>query len=260
MRWRDDQRISVLAVPRDLAPPDERGAQVRRFEVLEPAQCGGELLVQLPRPDSNEGARALAGTWRRDPAFGESRLPEDAVWAGKLMAVIARPIATAAPLRLSLRLAAERRLALLFGPRRWPLAAAMTVSPEAAVPKELRQQFARAGLAHILAISGLHVGILAGALFALLRALRWSPASARIAAATGIALYIWMLGFPAPALRAGAMIGFWCWARSRQRPPAPGAMLAVTALVVMAVDPWSIFTAGPWLSFAGVWGCTRCVG
>src|SRR5204863_5976261 len=99
--------------------------------------------------------------------------------AGRIVAALAKPVAAAPGFRSALRTSAERRLAQLFGPLRWSLAAALTVSPDAAVPKEERADFARAGLAHILSISGLHVAILAGALIILLRACRLPPDAAR---------------------------------------------------------------------------------
>ncbi len=255
LRWRDGVRVALVAEPRDLAPRGDAASRARRYDVREPAVCRGPVLVQLPRADTSDAVLVLVGTWRADPSFGDTPLPRRAEWAGKLVATVARPVGARPGLRTRLRVGAERALMRLFGPRRWPLAAALTVSPEAALPVELRQRFARAGLAHILSISGLHVGILAGALIILLRAGRLSPPVARLAGTVLVAGYIWMLGFPAPALRSGGLLALWCWSRARQRPPVPGTILAGTALVVVAADPWTVFEPGPWLSFAGVWGC-----
>lgn len=253
LRWSDGARVTVVAEPRDRSPDEAR--RPRRYDVREPRACAGPMMVQLPRGDTTDKVLVIVGTWRRDPEYAAGLFPRRAERAGKLVALVAKPVDVPPGPRSALRTGAERRLARLFGPGRWALAAALTVSPDASVPKEERREFARAGLAHILSISGLHVAILAGALIIALRACRVPPDAARIAGTVIVAAYIWMLGFPAPALRSAGLLALWCWARVRQRPPVPGAILAATALVVAVVDPWSLFEPGPWLSFAGVWGC-----
>ncbi len=218
--WRDGERLSLIAEPRDRVPSVDGGT--RRLDVLEPAACRGAILVQGPRADTSDAVLVLVGTWRRDPAAQDGWLPPRAERAGKLVAMVARPIAVRASLRSRLRTGAERRLMTLFGARRWPLAAALTVSPEAALPQDIRQRFARAGLAHILSISGLHVAILAGALIILLRALRLPPGAARVAAIVLVAGYIWLLGFPAPALRSAGFLALWVWGAGQAAAAGPG--------------------------------------
>ena len=252
LHWRDGQRLSIVAEPRDLAPAGERA---RRFTVLEPAHCAGAIIIVLPPGDSTRGVLAVTGTWRRDLGFADHAVPLRPERAGKLLAVTARPLPRQPGLRSRLRIGAEQRLARLFGPERWPLAAALTVSPEAALPMDMRQSFRRSGLTHILSISGFHVAILAGALIVVLRACRLAPDVARIAGMVLVAGYVWMLGLPAPAVRSAALIGLWCWARVRQRPPLANGLIAATVLAVSVPDPWSALEPGPWLSFGGVWGC-----
>ncbi len=256
-RWREGTRLSLIVEPLDLP---ERGV-ASSFQVSSPAACRGPIQVLLPaRRDTRGGqsrldaALAVTGVWHRDTR-GASPVPERPERAGRLTVTHFRSLATPLSPRARLRLGAERRLVALFGTRRGPLAAALTVTASVDLPLELRQRFARAGLAHLLSISGFHVGILAGALVLLLRAARVAPDRSLVAGTLLVAGYVWMLGFPAPAARSAAFVALWCWARVRQRPLVPHAVLASTALVVVALDPMCVLDVGAWLSFSGVWGC-----
>jgi competence protein ComEC len=256
-RWRDGQRLALLVEPRDL--PDSTG--FAPYGLIEPRVCRGGVSLVLPRDTSAPlSVLAVVGTWRRNPGVGPAWLPRRPARAGALVVARFRAVAVRPSLRARLRIGAERRLAALFGPRRAGLAAALTVSPDARVPPEERRRFARTGLAHLLSISGFHVGILAAALIVALRAARLRPDAARVAGTLLVAAYVWMLGYPAPALRAAALLALWAWCRVRQRPPVAGATLATAALAVLALDPFAVGEAGPWLSFGGAWGCAAAAG
>lgn len=256
LHWPSGQRVSLVIEPRDRTAGDG----VRRMTVRAPAACAGPVAVLMPRGDTTSTVLAVTGTWQRDPRFAASVLPGRPERAGRLQVMSVRVLPQRPGLRSRLRLAAELHLERLFGTQRWPLAAALTVSPEAALPAELRATFRTSGLTHILSISGFHVAILAGALIVILRACRLGPDASRIAGTVLVVLYVWVLGYPAPALRSAALLVVWCWARARQRPPLPAALLASTALAVALVDPWAVLEPGPWLSFGGVWGCTAASG
>src|SRR5438094_685589 len=116
------------------------------------------------------------------------------------------------------RLAA--RSAALFG-RRAPIVDALVFAPNAPLDPDVRERYARSGLAHILSISGLHVGFLAAWLALLLRKLGLRPSHRPIASGVLLLGYLWLLGFPAPALRATAMLVVDEVARLRQRVAAP---------------------------------------
>jgi len=251
-RWREGERVAVEVRLWDVARP---GA-ASRATVTWPARCAGPLEVLWPAwAPAPATAAVVVGTWHRGTL--SPLWPARPERLGRLVARRVRPLAQGPGPRAAVRLATERRIAALFGPARAPLAAALTVGAGDQLDRDIRQRFARAGIAHILAISGLHVGILAAALLLVLRAARASDASARLAGTGLVALYVFLLGLPPPAVRALGLMALWCWARVRQRPVVPGAALATTALVVLAADPFAAAEAGPWLSFAGAWGCTR---
>lgn len=118
------------------------------------------------------------------------------------------------------------------------------------------------GLTHLIAISGFHVGMVAG-LFAWLGRLVWwlwprlgRRLPARIAAAAsglaGAALYSAVAGFALPTVRTLLMIAIVAGAQFWRRPSPAVQTLAMAGLALMLVDPLSVLTAGFWLSFLGV--------
>ncbi len=121
------------------------------------------------------------------------------------------------------------------------------------LPPSLRNTFAAAGLAHLLAISGLHVGLLAGWLVLLLRRVA-SPGKAWVLSAAASWGYVALLGFPAPATRAAGFLTLHAAARLRQRHPPRSAVLAVAVFAVMLIEPAAVTAVGAWLSVAAVWG------
>jgi competence protein ComEC len=129
----------------------------------------------------------------------------------------------------------------------------MVIGRREDLPPSLRNTFAAAGLAHLLAISGLHVGLLAGWLVLLLRRVA-SPGKAWVLSAAASWGYVALLGFPAPATRAAGFLTLHAAARLRQRHPPRSAVLAVAVFAVMLIEPAAVTAVGAWLSVAAVWG------
>ncbi|MGQ4659421.1 DNA internalization-related competence protein ComEC/Rec2 [Lysobacter sp. F6437] len=118
------------------------------------------------------------------------------------------------------------------------------------------------GLTHLVAISGFHVGLVAG-FFALLVAGTWwlfpalgrrcpRPVAAAIAGLLGAALYAAVAGFALPTVRTVLMIAVVAGLRVSRRNASTFDSLALAAIAILLVDPLAVLGAGFWLSFLGV--------
>lgn len=146
-----------------------------------------------------------------------------------------------------------RRLRRLYGPRA-PLVSALVLARREGLDPDLRQAFARAGIAHLLAISGFHVGVVAGLLYALLRALGRARGRAGALAAGGSWAYVALLGFPDAASRAAFILTLAACARLRGRPAARWGPLSAAFLLLVALEPRRVGSVGFQLSFLGAGG------
>jgi competence protein ComEC len=138
-----------------------------------------------------------------------------------------RPVRRASVLR---RVRARSAVAIerAFG-RDAALAKALLIAETKSLTPEVRERYAAAGLAHMLSISGLHVGLIAVALSLAAQLARLPPMAGRLATLVTLGVYIAMIGAPAPAVRAGAMVAVVAVSRLVQRPVSPWAVLAFGA-------------------------------
>jgi competence protein ComEC len=226
--------------------------------------CGGVVRVRLPEHGSEVRAGTvllLNGTWTRStPPVVRSGWPSDPRYSGFLLAdsatILRPPVFAASPL-LTLRGWTESHLYKLF-PQHGPLAEALLLGRRERVDPVLRDRYARAGMAHLLAISGMHVGLIAGMLLLvgnLLRRLVWLSRRAPVwIAIGGIVGYLLVIGAPPSAVRAGIMICLALLGLLLQRPFSPYSVVAAAALAILVARPMTLLEPGFQLSFAGVLG------
>lgn len=139
-------------------------------------------------------------------------------------------------------------------------AAAILTGDRAAISKPMLQALRDSNLAHLLAISGLHMGLLTGLVFAGLRyglalipplALRW-PAR-KIAAVTALgaaAFYLMLSGGNVSTQRAFIMVSVMLIAVLADRRALTLRAVALAAVIVLTIAPESLLEPGFQMSFA----------
>ncbi len=122
------------------------------------------------------------------------------------------------------------------------------------LPPTLLADFRRAGVYHVLAISGFNVALVAGSAFLLFRLVRLpAPLAAGLALATLVAFAAVVGGQPS-VLRATVMGGLFLAAGLLGRESRVWNSLAAALLVLLALDPGSLAEPGLQLSFAATAG------
>jgi competence protein ComEC len=214
-------------------------------------------LLNPPPPPSAPGAYDFA----RDAFF--DRIGGSGLALGRPQVVSLAP----APLRFRIGMAIDagrwslaRRLVDRMGPRTGGLAAALVTGHQAWLAEDDVQAMRDSGLAHILSISGIHMAIVGGFLFAGARLLiaAWPWAALRVpakkVAAAGallaVLVYLVISGQPPPAQRAAITAGVAFLAVLLDRRALTLHSLAVAALVVLALQPEAVTQPGFQMSFA----------
>ncbi len=154
------------------------------------------------------------------------------------------------------------RIQYALEPQHASVALALIVGQKNALSDVDRQALRDAGLAHMLAISGLHVGLVSGALFFFLRfglaaipfiALRYPIKKiAAVFAFAGAVFYMLLAGGTVPTQRAVLMIGIVFLAILTDRSPISLRLVAFSALIVLIFKPESLLSASFHMSFAAV--------
>ncbi|MGQ0640377.1 MAG: ComEC/Rec2 family competence protein, partial [Gemmatimonadaceae bacterium] len=133
------------------------------------------------------------------------------------------------------------------------LVRALLIAEQRDIERPVRDAFADSGLVHMLSVSGLHVAIIFGAIELLFAVLRWPQRLVAVGALTLTTAYVAMIGAPAPAVRAAAMLGGAAVARLLQRPTSAWAIVALGGLIPLA-DAATVRDLGYQLSMAGIIG------
>lgn len=142
------------------------------------------------------------------------------------------------------------------------IVAALVMGDQRAIPPAQWQTFTRTGVNHLMSISGLHVTMVSGLAYTLALAL-WRrrarltlmlPAvkAAVLAGALAAFLYTLLAGFAVPAQRTLYMIAVVALALWAGTATSASVVLAAALFVVVLLDPWSVTSAGFWLSFGAV--------
>ncbi|WP_196138158.1 DNA internalization-related competence protein ComEC/Rec2 [Aliikangiella sp. G2MR2-5] len=139
---------------------------------------------------------------------------------------------------------------------------AITLGEKSYISDAQWESFRQSGTSHLLAISGLHIGIAAlwsYWLFSLLwrassRLCTWLPAqiAGQIMSLCGAAFLLSMSGFGLPGQRAFVMLSVFIMASWSSRHFKLGNVLGLAIIIVLTLHPFAILSTGFWLSFIAV--------
>ncbi|WP_203074107.1 ComEC/Rec2 family competence protein [Falsiroseomonas ponticola] len=229
-----------------------------RMRAEDPARPQPGDVVTLRALVRQPGMPAVPGGWDFQRAAFFSGLGG----SGFALGPVAVEPGEAAPLLAGLRAWLDRRVAEAIPGAAGPVAAALLTGTQSAIPEPAMQAMRDSGLAHLLSVSGLHMAIVIGLVFGLLRgaialvpwlALRVpaKPVAALAALAAG-AFYMVLTGSQVPMQRCLGMAALMTVAMLAGRRVLSLRVLAVAAAAVLLVAPAEV--AGPsfQMSFAAV--------
>ena len=137
-------------------------------------------------------------------------------------------------------------------PEQASLTSAILLGNREQVDVERRDKFLKTGTVHLLAISGLHVGILAGLVYVLFKAGWLGRSKCLLLTIVFVIFYAWLVEFRPPVVRATIFIVLYCLARLSGRTGQAFNVLALAALMVLMLNPTDLFSLGAQLSFLAV--------
>ena len=200
----------------------------------------GQFQLQPLRADSYRISRYAKGTW-----LGAS-YQADYIWQGT---------SDALPYRLyHLRQAFAKRLTTYLPQNLAGVEAAMLLGEKSELTDEWSDTFRTAGIAHLLAVSGLHVALLCG-LFAMGQGRRSRFSVPRVLLQiTVLLLYMGLTGLPFSVFRAGVMFLIMLVGSLLLQPPDSLTALTLAAIIIGVQQPFAPCDIGFQLSVCGVLG------
>jgi competence protein ComEC len=206
--------------------------------------------LALPRPPMNPGDFDYAN-WLRlqqidvtlkldHPDHARMLVPADSVWDSFIN------------LRDRLRDECEWLLIQHVDSARVPVAVSLLLGDRSGLTQELEADFAASGTMHILAISGLHVAILAGLVHIFCRMLKLGSS------ATAVTLLVMVLGYTLltdqrpPVMRAALLVVIVLAGLRAGRQSGGYQLLALCAFLLLLLHPLDLFDIGAQLSFLAV--------
>ncbi len=117
------------------------------------------------------------------------------------------------------------------------LARAIILGDKKGIPDDLRDKFSKTGISHIMAISGMHISILAGLFMIMLLGAGLWRKHAFYFAAVFLVIYIMLIGLPASAMRAGLMGFLVLWALNLGRFNKLANSLVLAAAILLFINP-----------------------
>lgn len=139
---------------------------------------------------------------------------------------------------------------------------ALAIGERQAITQPQWEVLRKSGTIHLVAISGLHIGLVAGMVFFLTQwlwpriasaTLHWpAPRVAAVAGLLAATFYATLAGFTIPTQRALVMVAIVMLMLLLQRQRRFSDTIALALMIVLVIDPFVVMSTGFWLSFAAV--------
>ena len=133
----------------------------------------------------------------------------------------------------------------------YAVVAAMALGEKSALTHELKDTYSKTGASHILALSGLHLGIIYALLSMLVVGRRWQMIS-QVAIILSIWAFVFLVGMSASVVRSAVMLTVYALLAIGHRQKMSVNTLAFTAIVMLLISPQALFDVGFQMSFMAV--------
>lgn len=128
---------------------------------------------------------------------------------------------------------------------------AMVLGDKSALSQETKESYSRSGASHILAVSGLHIGIIFQLFIILLGGKRHRKINIGLST-TAVWMYVVFIGMPASAVRSAVMISCYGFVEISYRRGSPINTLAFAYVLMLLINPLSLFDISFQMSFLAV--------
>jgi competence protein ComEC len=146
---------------------------------------------------------------------------------------------------------------LIHDPEANQIAKAILLGQKKNLDKEVSEAYVTAGAMHILAVSGLHVGIVYGFFFLFIKPYRLKVRK-RVIYLSMIIFLIWgyalLTGMSPSVMRAATMFSLMALAQMKSRNPSIFNAIALSAVILLVYDPFLIYAVGFQLSYLALIG------
>ena len=133
----------------------------------------------------------------------------------------------------------------------YAIVAAMALGDKSALTHELKDTYSKTGASHILALSGLHLGIIYALLSILVVGRRWQMIT-QVAIILSIWAFVFLVGMSASVVRSAVMLTVYALLALGHRRKMSVNTLAFTAIIMLLISPQALFDVGFQLSFMAV--------
>ena len=133
----------------------------------------------------------------------------------------------------------------------YAVVAAMVLGDKSALTQELKDIYSVTGASHVLALSGLHLGIIYALLSLFVFRRRWQVLS-QVIVILSIWAFVFLVGLSVSVVRSAMMLSVYALLSLGHRDRMSVNTLAFTAMVMLMVNPLSLFDVGFQLSYMAV--------